>query len=81
MNISLTQSLKNKIEEQVESGLYNSASEVVRDALRLFFEHDELKKARIRQLNKDIEVGLKDIEEGKVHDLDSTLEELKKRYE
>ena len=37
MNVSLTDELETIIEEKVKSGLYNNASEVVRDALRRAF--------------------------------------------
>jgi len=37
MNVSLTNELESVIEEKVKSGLYNNASEVVRDALRRAF--------------------------------------------
>jgi putative addiction module CopG family antidote len=37
MNVSLTEELETVIEEKVKSGLYNNASEVVRDALRRAF--------------------------------------------
>ncbi len=37
MNVSLTAELENVIEQKVKSGLYNNASEVVRDALRRAF--------------------------------------------
>ena len=37
MNVSLTDELEPIIEEKVKSGLYNNASEVVRDALRRAF--------------------------------------------
>ena len=37
MNVSLTDELELVIEEKVKSGLYNNASEVVRDALRRTF--------------------------------------------
>jgi antitoxin ParD1/3/4 len=37
MNVSLTAELEMLIEEKVKSGLYNNASEVVRDALRRAF--------------------------------------------
>ena len=37
MNVSLTDELEMVIEEKVKSGLYNNASEVVRDALRRAF--------------------------------------------
>jgi antitoxin ParD1/3/4 len=37
MNISLTKELERVVDEKVNSGLYNNASEVVRDALRRAF--------------------------------------------
>ena len=37
MNVSLTAELKELIENKVKSGMYNNASEVVRDALRRTF--------------------------------------------
>ena len=37
VNVSLTDELESVIEEKVKSGLYNNASEVVRDALRRAF--------------------------------------------
>ena len=37
MNVSLTDELETVIEQKVKSGLYNNASEVVRDALRRTF--------------------------------------------
>lgn len=40
MNVSLTPDLERFVREKVESGLYNSASEVVREALRLLVDHD-----------------------------------------
>jgi antitoxin ParD1/3/4 len=40
MNVSLTPELDKFVAGKVESGRYNSASEVVREALRLLEEHD-----------------------------------------
>lgn len=40
MNVSLTPDLERFVREKVESGLYNSASEVVREALRLLLDRD-----------------------------------------
>jgi len=41
MNISLSPPLETYINKKVESGLYNSASEVVREALRRLQEQEE----------------------------------------
>jgi len=42
MNVSLTPELERLVHERVESGLYNNASEVIREALRETFlrEHE-----------------------------------------
>ena len=40
MNVSLTPQLENFVQEKVRSGRYRSASEVVREALRLFEERE-----------------------------------------
>lgn len=43
MNVSLTPELEKFVDGKVESGLYNSASEVIREGLRLLKEHDEIR--------------------------------------
>lgn len=43
MNVSLTPELEKFVDRKVESGLYNNASEVVREGLRLLKEHDEIR--------------------------------------
>jgi putative addiction module CopG family antidote len=46
MNVSLTPELKKIVAERVSSGRYASASEVIREALRLLEEHDQLNQLR-----------------------------------
>jgi antitoxin ParD1/3/4 len=58
MNINLTPQLEEMVRRKVESGLYTSASEVVREALRLMEEKDQLRTTRLEQLRKDIQEGL-----------------------
>ena len=57
MNINLTPQLEELVRKKVSSGLYNSASEVVREALRLMAEQDRLKAARLEELRRDILAG------------------------
>lgn len=68
MNVSLTPELEQLIHSKVESGLYSSASEVVREALRLLHEQDELRRAQLEKLRREIAVGLADSERGRVVD-------------
>jgi antitoxin ParD1/3/4 len=44
MHVSLTPELEKMVKSHVDSGLYNSASEVVREALRLWLEQQQYKK-------------------------------------
>ncbi len=74
MNISLTPHLEEIVKGKVDSGLYNSASEVMRDALRLLEERDQLRKLRLEELRREIQKG---IDSGEATPLD--MEEVKAR--
>ena len=58
MNINLTPELEDMVRQKVSSGSYNSASEVVREALRLMEREDELRAAKLAQLRADIQAGI-----------------------
>ena len=52
MNVSLTPELESLVNHKVKTGLYNSASEVVREALRLLEEEDRIKAERARRTDQ-----------------------------
>ena len=58
MNVNLTPQLEELVRSKVSSGLYTSASEVVREALRLMDEHDRLKQAKLDELRREVRKGL-----------------------
>ena len=58
MNISLTPQLEKLVKSKVESGLYGSASEVMREALRLLEERDRIHALRVEELRAEIRKGL-----------------------
>jgi antitoxin ParD1/3/4 len=58
MNISLTPHLEEMIREKIATGSYNSASEVVREALRLLEQADQFQAMKIQKLREDIREGL-----------------------
>ncbi|MGO8974714.1 MAG: type II toxin-antitoxin system ParD family antitoxin [Steroidobacteraceae bacterium] len=57
-NINLTPQVEDLVRQKVASGMYTSASEVVREALRLMDEKDRLLGAKLDQLRQDIREGL-----------------------
>ena len=65
MNISLTPELENFVSQRLKSGLYHSASEVVRDALRLLREKELAWDSRREDLNRLIDQGLVALAEGR----------------
>lgn len=79
MNISLTPKLENYVKHKVEAGLYNSASEVMREALRLLEERDALKEMKLEALRHDIKAGVSELEEGKGSAFDMDAIKLKAR--
>ena len=58
MNVNLTPQLEELVRSKVASGMYTSASEVVREALRLMDEQDRLRAVKLEQLRKGIRQGL-----------------------
>lgn len=82
MNVSLTKELEGFINELVASGMYFSASEVVRDGLRLLKEQETLKKMRHEELRQEIMLGVEDLRNGKSQTFysgEEVFEEIKKR--
>lgn len=65
MNVSLTKELENFINELVASGMYYSASEVVRDGLRLLKQKEELKQIKLNELKSEILLGADDLKNGR----------------
>ncbi|MHB1556575.1 MAG: type II toxin-antitoxin system ParD family antitoxin [Isosphaeraceae bacterium] len=64
MNVSLTPELEQYVIHKVESGLYHSASEVIREGLRLLREKDEVHQRKLQALRHDIRIGLDQADRG-----------------
>jgi len=70
LNVSLPIELEARVREHVASGLYGSASEVIREALRLFEAYQSVKQSSIAALKADIELGMADVRAGRVEKMD-----------
>ena len=68
------------IREQVASGRYNNASEVVRAGLRLLESEEELRKRKLAELDATLAEGLADIDAGRVVPLEQASKELRGKY-
>ncbi len=58
MNITLPPRLEAMVAQKVESGLYNSPSEVMLEALRLLDARDRLQALRLEELRAEIRKGI-----------------------
>lgn len=75
MQIDLSPELEAIINARVESGMYPSASEVVRSALSLL-DHNEYRQRRIAEINHAIDIGLEQIARGEVVEPDELWAEM-----
>ena len=65
MHISLTPELESRIKAKVETGLYNNASEVIREALRFMDSHEDwIHELKISKLREQLQVGIDQINQG-----------------
>jgi antitoxin ParD1/3/4 len=69
------------VQQKVQSGRYLSASEVVREALRLLEERDQLRELKLEELRKFIAVGIEQADRGDTAplDVDATLARVRSR--
>jgi antitoxin ParD1/3/4 len=76
MNVSLTPELEKYIEKKVKSGMYQTSSEVVREALRLL-KLNELNEAerrrKLEDLRKAVQLGIDEFERGEGIVLDDAV--------
>jgi len=75
MNVSLTPELERFVDGKVESGLYNNASEVVREGLRLLKEHDEIRV----KWREQIERGWLQAQGGEIVDGPKAMADIRER--
>lgn len=64
MNVSLTPELEKFVATKVESGRYTSASEVVREALRLLEWEEMSRKEKIEEFNRELKRRIEALDRG-----------------
>ena len=66
MNVSLPNNLSEFVESALATGEYGSASEVVRDALRLLKRQKALEQEQLEILRRAVLIGVEDAENGRL---------------
>jgi antitoxin ParD1/3/4 len=79
MNANLGPVLEKFVAELLESGLYQSQSEVVREGLRLLKEREDLKKLRLSELRNEIALGSGQADRGEFVDGPKALRKIRRR--
>lgn len=74
MNVSLTPELDKYVHSKVKSGRYNSASEVVREALRIMQDHESTRSLHLEEVRSKIQAGVDDLDNGRY--IEGTADEL-----
>ena len=57
MNVNLSPVFEKYIHQLIEAGTYNNASEIIREALRIKMQQDDLNKAKLEALKSAIVEG------------------------
>jgi antitoxin ParD1/3/4 len=81
MNVSLTRELDKFVAGKVATGRYTSASEVVREALRLLEEQDKTREVRLREFNRELKRRLESLDRGEFVTAEEVREHFRKKSE
>ena len=77
MNVSLTPELERFVQSRVASGRYQTASEVVREGLRLLEEREQSRETVIQELRAKIRRGIEQADRGELLDGDAVFDEIR----
>jgi antitoxin ParD1/3/4 len=81
MHVSLTPELESRVKAKIDSGLYNNASEVIREALRFMDSHEDwIYEVKLARLREQIHTGLAQLDKGEGTHIE-TRESLDKLFE
>jgi antitoxin ParD1/3/4 len=81
MNVSLTPELDKFVADKVASGRYTSASEVVREALRLLEQHEKSRAEQLAEFNRELQRRINAADRGETVTADQAREHFRRRSE
>ena len=77
LNVCLTPELDQFVQSRVASGRYQTASEVVREGLRLLEEREQERDTALSELRAKIRRGAEQADRGELLDADAVFEEVR----
>jgi antitoxin ParD1/3/4 len=80
MNVNLGPVFDKFVAKMLETGLYQSQSEILREGLRLLKEREELKKMRLAEIRREITVGVEQADRGEFVDGPKALAAIRRKY-
>ena len=81
MNVSLTPELENFVHTKVTAGRYASASEVVRDALRLLEDYEKARTAQLEEFSSEVDRRLASLDRGEGMDGETVFAQIRDKSE
>ncbi|GLI91660.1 type II toxin-antitoxin system ParD family antitoxin [Methylocystis echinoides] len=81
MSVSLTPELEQLVRQKVDTGRYTSASEVLREALRLLEERDQLEASRKDEIRAKVAAGMASLRAGDSVDGEAFFDRLEAELE
>ncbi len=79
MNLSLTPDCEQLIRKKVESGMYLSPEEVVREALHLLDQRDRFHEFQLEELRKEIQIGIDQADRGELLEGEAVFDRLEEK--
>ena len=79
MNVNLGPVFDKFVADMLNTGLYQSQSEILREGLRLLKEREELKELRLAELRKEIALGTEQASRGQLIDGSETFARIRKK--
>lgn len=79
MNVSLTPELEDFVNDKVKTGLYSSASEVVRESLRLLRRQDQIERLQLDELRREIQSSVQQMDAGDGIPIETIRERIQQR--
>lgn len=79
MNVSLTPELEKYVADKVASGRYTSASEVVREALRMLEEYEQSRAVRLAEFNRELQARIDSLNRGEFVSAEESLRRIQEK--